>query len=220
MFEKFRKRSQSQETSKSQIKKEPQQEKTNDKPTKPEIVNDPKQTREVPEQRQEYEEKPKIEEKSKIPTHRIQDSNNIKTEFMAIKKYSSFSQLSDRINKEISQTKSKLGKYLFQIDKKKSIAEKSKKIRTAVYKLAEKKENGNDQDKFEIDGLQIILDATPRHEIEVLERVVSSQQSRLNYLQKTLEALKGLNQLREIQGVNFFVVEKYGVPDRILLTVP
>ena len=220
MFEKFKRRSQTQETPKPEIKKEPQQEKTTDKSIEPEIEKNSKQIQEVQKPTQEYKEKPKIEEKSEIPTHKIQDSNNTESEFMAIKEYSSFSQLSNRINKEISQTKSKLGKYLFQIDKKKSIAEKSKKIRTAVYKLAEKKENENDQDKFEIDGLEIILDATPRHEIEVLERVVSSQQSRLNYLQKTLEALKGLNQLREVQGVNFFVVEKYGVPDRILLTVP
>ncbi len=201
MFEKFKKRSQQQEIIKPQITTEPEQEKIKNITTEHQINNKP--------------ETPAIANESEKEI--IKET---KSEFMAIKDYSSFSQLTEMINKEISQSKSKLGEYLLQIDKKKAIAEKSRKIRAAVYKLTEKKQNKEAQGEFEINGLQIVLDATPRHEIEALESVVKSQQDRLQFLQNTKSALKEFDQLGEIQGVNFFVVEKYGVPEKILLTVP
>jgi hypothetical protein len=214
MFEKFKRKSQPQQTMTPQIIKELEQEKIRDDPTESEIKNKPEKTQVVNESEQ------KIKEKPENTFSKLQNSNNIDSEFMAIKDYSSFSQLSEMISNEISQTKSKLGKYLLQIDKKKSLAEKSRKIRAAVLNLAEKKQAKENQSEFEINGLQIVLDATPRHEIEALESVVKSQQERLHYLQKTRTALKELDQIGEVQGVNFFVVEKYGVPEKILLTVP
>ena len=139
---------------------------------------------------------------------------------MAIKDYSSFSELSERINKEISQTKSKLGEYLFQIDKKKVLAEKSQKILNLVSKMTGKQQSKENQGELLINGLQVVLYATPRHELEVLESVVKSKQDHLLHLQKTKKAIQELDQLGEIQGVNFFVVEKHGVPEKILLTIP
>lgn len=220
MFEKFKRRSQPQQTQIPQIPKDPVLEKVKDEPKETQIENELETTQSEFEPEQRVEEETKIEEKPEITYSSMQTSNKTESEFMVIKDYSSFAQLSQLINNEISRTKSKLGKYLLQIDKKKSLAEKSRKIRAAVFKLADRNQAEEDQGEFEINDLQIILDATPRHEIEALESVVKSQQDRLHYLQKTRTALKELDQLGEIQGVRFFVVEKYGVPEKILLTVP
>lgn len=220
MFEKFKKRSQKQEIIKPQIAKEPEQEKIKNISKEHQINNEPETPTIVNEPEKEIIKEPKVEEKPEITYSKASSTKETKSEFMAIKDYSSFSQLTEMINKEISQSKSKLGEYYLQIDKKKAIAEKSRKIRAAVYKLTEKKQNREAQGEFEINGLQIVLDATPRHEIEALESVVKSQQDRLQFLQNTKTALKEFDQLGEIQGVNFFVVEKYGVPEKILLTVP
>ena len=160
------------------------------------------------------------EEKTEITPISHYPSKEVEREFMAIKDYSSFLQLSEKINTEISQTKSKLGKYLLQIDNKKLLAEKSQKILNVVSKMTGKSHCTENQDELLIDGLQIVLDATPRHELEVLENVVKSQQDRLLHLQKTKKAINELNQLSEVQGINFFVVEKHGVPEKILLTIP
>jgi hypothetical protein len=161
-----------------------------------------------------------IEEKTDITPVSSYPSKELESEFMAIKDYSSFLQLSEKINKEISQTKSKLGEYLLQIDNKKVLAEKSQKILNIVSKMTGKPHGKENQDELLIDGLQIVLDATPRHELEVLENVVKSQQNRLLHLQKTKKAINELSQLGEVQGINFFVVEKHGIPEKILLTIP
>jgi hypothetical protein len=220
MFEKFKRRSKSQQTPTLQIPKDPEQEKIKDEPKEKLIENEPKTTQSVDKPEHKIEEESKIEEKTEITYSKMQTSKRAESEFIAIKVYSSFLQLSEMIEKEISQTKSKLGKYLLQIDKKKNLAEKSRNIRTTVFKLADKKQVKEDQNEFEINGLQIVLDATPRHEIEALESVAKSQQDRLHYLQKTRTALKELDKLGEVQEVGFFVVEKYGVPEKILLNVP
>jgi hypothetical protein len=220
MFEKFKKRSQQQEIIKTQIAAEPEQEKIEKIPKEPQINNKPETPTIAKEPEKEIIKELKIEEKPGITHSKNISIKGTDSEFMAIKDYSSFSQLTEMINREISQSKSKLGEYLLQIDKKKTIAEKSRKIRAAVYKLTEKKQNNEAQGEFEINGLQIVLNATPRHEIEALESVVKSQQDRLQFLQNTKTSLKEFDQLGEIQGINFFVVERYGVPERILLTVP
>ena len=162
----------------------------------------------------------KLAEKPAITCISKYSNNEFESEFMAIKDYSSFSQLSENINREISQTKSKLGEYLLQIDNKKVLAEKSQRILNMVSKMTGKQQSNENQSELSINGLQIVLDATPRHELEVLENVVKSQQDRLFHLQKTKKAIKELDQLGEIRGINFFVVEKHGIPEKILLTIP
>ncbi len=159
-------------------------------------------------------------EKNQITPESNYPTKEPESDFMAIKDYSSFLQLSEKINKEISQTKSKLGEYLLQIDNKKILAEKSQKILNIVSKMTGKQHCKENQDELSISGLQIVLDATPRHELEVLENVVKSQQDRLLHLQKTKKAINELSQLGEVQGINFFVVEKQGVPEKILLSIP
>jgi hypothetical protein len=218
MFEKFKKRSHPQQTTTPQITKEPEEIKNEPKETQ--IDTEPEINTTPLKHEQETKELPKLKEKSEITFTKVDSFKDVKTEYVAIKDYSSFSQLTEMINKEISQSKSKLGEYLLQIDKKKIIAEKSRKIRSTVYKLTEKKPNKEAQGVFKINGLQIVLDATPRHEIEALESVVKSYQDRLQFLQKAKTSLKEFEQLSDIQGVNFFVVEKYGIPEKILLTVP
>lgn len=220
MFEKFKKRSQQQDIIKPQIAKEPEQEDIKKIAKEPQINIGPETPTIINEPEKEIIKEPKVGEKPEITYSKAILIKETESKFMAIKDYSSFSQLTEMINKEISQSKSKLGKYLLQIDQKKAIAEKSRKIRAAVYKFTEKNQNMEAKDEIEINGLQIILDATPRHEIKALERVVKSQQDRLQFLQNTKTALKEFDQFREIQGVNFFVVEKYGVPKKILLTIP
>jgi hypothetical protein len=153
--------------------------------------------------KQNIEEEAKLEEKPAIIYPKVHTTKKVEGEFKVIKDYSSFLQLSEMINKEISQTKSKIGEYLLQIVKKRALAEKSMNIRVRVFKLTEKKQTKGGQDEFEINGLQIVLDATPRHEIKALTRVIKSYQDRLLLLQKTKIDLKELNQLGQVQVVNF-----------------
>lgn len=215
MFEKFKKRSHQQKVT---MKKE-------EKPKLIGVANKlaESQTKHQLEEEQkpiEQKKEPKEEIKTKETMYESQSFYENKEKIFAIKNYSSFLQLEEMINKEISKTKSKLGEYLLKIDKKRTFAEKSKKIRNAVYKIAEKNPSHVNQGEFEINGYQIILDAKPRHEIEALETVVKSYQDHLQLLQQTKEAIKEFDQLENISGVKFLVVEKYGVPKKILLSVP
>jgi len=64
-----------------------------------------------------------------------------------------------------------------------------------------------------------VLDANPFHELTIIEEAVRSQQDKLLFLQKSREALKWLDQIGETEGIKYLVLEKDGVPERILLKV-
>ena len=67
--------------------------------------------------------------------------------------------------------------------------------------------------------LNVVVDANPFHELTAIEEAVGSQQEKLLFLQKSREALKWLDQIGETEGIKYLVLEKDGVPERILLKV-
>ena len=133
-----------------------------------------------------------------------------------IKEYTSAEQLAERLDKEIGDTKSTLGEYLRRLDEIRNVAEKSKKIRDVVMKLAGKKAPTEGMGEITVGSLNIILDANPFHELTAIESVVRSFQERLLVLQKAREALKWLDQLGDTDGLKYLVVENEGVPEQIL----
>jgi hypothetical protein len=133
-----------------------------------------------------------------------------------IKEYASAEEIAETLEKEISETKSTLGEYLRRLDDIRALAEKSKKIREVVMKLAGKKAATESLGEITIGSLNIILDANPFHELTAIEAVVRSHQERLLVLQKAREALKWLDQLGDTEGLKYLVVESDGVPERIL----
>jgi hypothetical protein len=136
-----------------------------------------------------------------------------------IKEYSSAEEIAETLEKEISETKSVLGEYLRRLDDIRSLAEKSKKIREVVMKLAGKKAATESLGEIPVGNLNIILDANPFHELTAIEEVVRSHQERLLMLQKSREALKWLDQVGDTEGLTYLVVEHEGVPSRILFKI-
>jgi hypothetical protein len=136
-----------------------------------------------------------------------------------IKEYASAEEIADTLEKEITDTKSMLGEYLRRLDDIRALAEKSKKIREVVMKLAGKKAAAESLGELTIGNLNIVLDANPFHELTVIEEVVRSHQERLLVLQKAREALKWLDQLGDTEGLRYLVVEDDGVPERILFKI-
>jgi hypothetical protein len=137
-----------------------------------------------------------------------------------IKEYESAEDIADTLDKDISNTKSTLGEYLRRLDEIRSLAEKSKKIREVVMKLAGKsKATSESLGEINVGNLNIVLDANPFHELTAIESVVRSHQERLLVLQKAREALKWLDQLGDTEGLKYLVVEKEGVPERILFKI-
>lgn len=137
-----------------------------------------------------------------------------------IKEYNSAQAIAEAIDKELAQTKSVLGEYLRKLDDIRSLAEKSKKIRDVVLKLAGKKEqNGGGPGEITVGTLNIVLDANPFHELAAIESVVRSHQERLLVLQKVREALKWLDQLGDTEGLRYMVLEDEGIPERILFKI-
>ena len=136
-----------------------------------------------------------------------------------IKEYASAEEIAEILEKGISDTKSMLGEYLRRLDDIRALAEKSKKIREVVMKLAGKKASTESLGEITIGNLSIVLDANPFHELTAIEEVVRSHQERLLVLQKTREALKWLDQLGDTEGLRYLVVESDGVPERILFKI-
>jgi hypothetical protein len=133
-----------------------------------------------------------------------------------IKEYNSAQAIAEALDKQLSETKSVLGEYLRKLDDIRTLAEKSKKIRDTVMKLAGKKAPTENPSEITVGTLNIVLDATPSHELLAIESVVRSHQERLLVLQKVREALKWLDQLGDTEGLKYLVLEDEGIPDRIL----
>jgi flagellar biosynthesis chaperone FliJ len=136
-----------------------------------------------------------------------------------IKEYISAEQLAERLDKEIGDTKSTLGEYLRRLDEIRVMAEKSKKIREVVLKLAGKKAQTENNGEMTVGNLNIILDANSFHELTAIEQVVRSFQERLLSMQKARESLKWLDQVGDTEGLKYLVVETEGIPERILFKI-
>jgi hypothetical protein len=140
--------------------------------------------------------------------------------FVGINEYSSASEIAEKIDKEISATKSALGEYLRQLDDKRAVAEKAQRIHDVVAKLAntkQSKESKENPNQIEVNGLEIVLDATALNELTAIENVVQSHQQRLMALQKAREALKTLDEVGDTEGIKYLALEREGIPERILL---
>ncbi len=136
-----------------------------------------------------------------------------------IKEYTSAQAIAEALDKQLAETKSVLGEYLRKLDDIRSLAEKSKKIRDTVLKLAGKKASNENPSEITVGTLNIVLDATPYHELSAIESVVRSHQERLLVLQKVREALKWLDQLGDTEGLKYLVLEDEGIPERILFKI-
>jgi len=133
-----------------------------------------------------------------------------------IKEYDSAEEIAETLDTKISEMKSTLGEYLRRLDDIRSLAEKSKKIREVVMKLAGKKAVAESLGELTVGNLSVVLDANPFHELTAIEEVVRSNQDKLLVLQKVREALKWMDQLGDTEGLRYLVVENDGVPERIL----
>lgn len=136
-----------------------------------------------------------------------------------LKEYESAVDIATTIDEEISRTKSMLGEYLRRLDEIRTLAERSKKIRDVVFKLAGKKANQENLGEISVGGLSVVLDANPFHELTAIEEVVRSQQDRLLVLQKSREALRWVDQIGDAEGLKYLVLENDGVPERVLFKI-
>ncbi|UCH70467.1 MAG: hypothetical protein JSV29_00315 [Candidatus Bathyarchaeota archaeon] len=136
-----------------------------------------------------------------------------------LREYDSATEISRNLDEDISRTKSQLGEYLRRLDEIRSLAERSKKVREVVYKLAGKKATPSSLGEIAVGDLDVVLDANPFHELTCIEEVVRSQQDRLLVLQKAREALKWVDQIGDTEGVKYLVLENNGVPEKILLKI-
>jgi len=137
-----------------------------------------------------------------------------------LKEYNSAQAIADALDKDLSETKSLLGEYLRRLDEIRTLAEKSKKVREVIMKLAGKKTSSTDTPgEITVGTLNIILDANAFHELTAIEAVVRSHQDRLLSLQKASDALKWLDQLGDTEGLKYLVLQSEGIPERILFKI-
>jgi hypothetical protein len=134
-----------------------------------------------------------------------------------IKEYSSAAEIAENLDTQIGETKTTLSEYLQKLDEIQALAEKSKRIREVMLKLAGKKATVESLGEITVGSLNIIIDATPVHELAVIESIVSSNQERLLNLQKARDGLKWLDQLGDTEGLKLTVVENEDIPEKILL---
>ncbi len=136
-----------------------------------------------------------------------------------LKEYESATEIAASLDSEITRVKSILGEYLRRLDDIRALAERSKKIREMVLKLAGKRGGEEKIGEINVGDLNIVLDAGPFHELTAIEKVVRSQQDRLTLLQKARESLDWLDEIEETDGIKYLVLERDGAPEKVLLKI-
>jgi len=205
MFDRFKK------------KPEPEEPKLTEE-TKPEATEKPQTTKKTSKKAKRTREPDKTPEDTDLPAQDA-DVKAAENEFIGIKEYGSAVEIAEKIDNEIAETKSALGDYLRRLDNVRAVAEKSKRLHDVVAKVAGKKQSMEKQEQLEVNGLEIVLDATPLNELTAIESVVRSYQQRLLTLQKAKEALAPLDQFGDTEGIRYLVLEKEGIPEQILLKI-
>ena len=206
-----------------------------EKPTVTEETKIAEETKVTKEPKAEVTEKPQASEKPSKKTKKTQkqaksaeddnpkspqapaDVTTKKKPFIGIKEYRSVSEIAESIDKELAETKSALGEYLRQLDDKRTLAERTQRIQKIVAKIADKKPSKADSNHVDLNGLEIVVDATVLNELTAIENVVKSHQQRLIALQKAREALQTLDQAGATEGIRYMALEKEGIPEQILL---
>jgi hypothetical protein len=199
-------------------KPEPEEPKLTEE-TKPEITEKP-QTKKKPSKKAKRTREPdKTPENTDLPVHADADMKAAENPFVGIKEYGSAVEIAEKIDNEIAETKSALGDCLRRLDNVRAVAEKSKMLHDVVAKVAGKKQVVESAEQVEVNGLEIVLDATPLNELTAIESVVRSHQQRLMDLQKAREALAPLDKFGDTEGIRYLVLEKEGIPEQILLKI-
>lgn len=132
-----------------------------------------------------------------------------------LKEYDSAIETVKSLEHEITETKNTLNGYLRQFEDVRALAEKSKKIRELFSKYTGRRIVT--EGEVSVSGINLVLEAKAIHELTALEEVVRSQQERLIGLQKARESLRWVDQIGETEGVRFLVLEKDGIPKKILI---
>ena len=108
----------------------------------------------------------------------------------------------EKIDKEIATTKTTLGECLRQLDYVRYLALNA---------------TGKKREQIDVNGLEIVVDATPPNELTAMESVVKSYSQRLTTLKMAKESLKQLEQFSAVKGIKYLVLEKEGIPERVLV---
>ncbi len=136
-----------------------------------------------------------------------------------IREYKSANEIVKMLNKEITRTRNTLGEYLRRLDDIRLLAERSKKVRELVSKLAGKEAVQSASGDIVLGDLNVVVDASPFQELTAIEEAVRSQQDRLLMLQKASEDMKWADQIEDAEGLKYIVLESSGMPTRILLKI-
>jgi hypothetical protein len=134
---------------------------------------------------------------------------------VSLKEFGSASEILKFVDQAITDTKNALNGYMHKLEDIRELAEKSRIIREVIYKYAGKRSTS--ESEVFVSGVNVIFDAKSVHELSVLEEAVRGQQGRLVELQRTRENLKWADQIGDAEGVRFIVLEKDGVPKKILV---
>jgi hypothetical protein len=71
-------------------------------------------------------------------------------------------------------------------------------------------------DEVDLNGLEIVCDATAPNELSVIESVVRSHQQRLTALQKAREELRTVDNVDDTEGIKYLALEREEILEQIL----
>ncbi len=133
-----------------------------------------------------------------------------------IRAFQSVSEFNAYLENEASNLRSQLGESLRRLEALKAKAEMLTKFESLLSQLAKGGEVGGESREFALGPVKVVVNPSPKQELEVLVNVVRSVQERLMLIEKIKKALEPLFKAQDVE-VKLEVVFENNVPTKIFI---
>lgn len=135
--------------------------------------------------------------------------------------FNSISEFKEYIDSEINKLKSQLGEYLRRLEAIKAKAETLARFESLLAELAkaasgESKGLGLEEREFSIGITKIVVNPSPKQELEALVSIVRSLQERIMLLERVKKSLEQLSKIQDIE-IKMDVVFENTIPTKIFI---
>ena len=138
-----------------------------------------------------------------------------------LKSFGSVSELNSFIDREISELKAQLGEHLRRLEAVKAKAETLVKFENLLSELAKAARRGGamsvaEEKEFEIGAMKIVVNPSPKQELEILIATVRSLQERIMLLERIKKSLEQLARIQDIE-IKLEVLFENEIPTKVFI---
>ncbi len=124
----------------------------------------------------------------------------------------------DYLSNEIARMKTLLGDLLRIVEEDKAKADIMNQLEQVFSELANRPIRPQEAE-FELGGIRVIVNPTPKSELDILLDVLRSVQQKVVHLERAKKSLEPLSKIEAV-GIKVTLIMEGGVPRHVLIKIP